>query len=756
MDTVRDLFRGAATSTNSYSIYHGVDDQDGAELHVEENHDGSHDTISKKSWQPQVSQQCKKILIGVSVTALVAFLIGILVAYGSCSKCKNNEPSEDSPYERPQSEEPSILHWSDLRDLFYAYLKDGEDMERNIRRASRSPHPTGSDENKDLAQFVLQNFKTYGLDHTWIDNHFVELQYPDSRSQNTLKIMDADNKTVEDIFIDRNLYSPYSATGSVVAGLVYANFGSKDDFKMLEGFGVNVSRQLVIVRAGNINFAEKVYNAESAGAAGVLIFPDTKEDTAIYGHVHLGSGDPNTPGFPSFNHTQFPSYKSAGLPKIPAQPISTSSARKLLSKLTGGNPPSLWNGLSFSLSGLGPELQSPSHRLQLEVHNVARSVELFNVFGSVTGRSEPEHYIVVGAQRDSWGPGAAKSAVGTAILLELARTISVMVKNGFQPHRSLLFVSWDAGDFGSVGATEWLEGYLSMLHLKAAAYMSLDTAVLGDEMFVAKSSPVFKKLIEFVIKKVDNPRRSQQTIYDFIVSQYKSDWQSEVFLPLAMDTDAFAFTAFGGVPALEFSFVEESQKYQYLDTMKDTYDSLNAVVNGRLPAIALSVAQVAGLSLIKLIHDNILPLDYTEYNSVLLKHVLELSRHQQTLKSLGLDFDWLSSARGDYTRATKSLKSAVSQSDLNNEKMVQTFNVRIMRVEFYFLSQYVSAITSPYRHILVGRGEHTVQALLDCVRQTPDKIDPEDLRKKLALFTWTVKGAANALSGEVWELQKSF
>lgn len=31
------------------------------------------------------------------------------------------------------------------------------------------------------------------------------------------------------------------------------------------------------------------------------------------------------------------------------------------------------------------------------------------------------------------------------------------VFSGFSPRRSLLFVSWDAGDFGNVGATEWLE-----------------------------------------------------------------------------------------------------------------------------------------------------------------------------------------------------------------------------------------------------------------------------------------------------------
>ena len=42
----------------------------------------------------------------------------------------------------------------------------------------------------------------------------------------------------------------------------------------------------------------------------------------------------------------------------------------------------------------------------------------------------PDQYVVIGAQRDAWGPGAAKSAVGTAILLELVRTFSSMVSNG--------------------------------------------------------------------------------------------------------------------------------------------------------------------------------------------------------------------------------------------------------------------------------------------------------------------------------------
>lgn len=38
--------------------------------------------------------------------------------------------------------------------------------------------------------------------------------------------------------------------------------------------------------------------------------------------------------------------------------------------------------------------------------------------------------MVIGAKRDARGPGFAASTVGTSVLVELARSISDMVKNG--------------------------------------------------------------------------------------------------------------------------------------------------------------------------------------------------------------------------------------------------------------------------------------------------------------------------------------
>ncbi|GLD73326.1 transferrin receptor protein 2-like isoform X2 [Lates japonicus] len=129
----------------------------------------------------------------------------------------------------------------------------------------------------------------------------------------------------------------------------------------------------------------------------------------------------------------------------------------LARQLSGPSCPPSWRGrLPYVHCMVGPEFSS-RRRVKMSVHNTMTPVLLNNIFSSVVGRVEPDQYIILGAQRDSLGPGAVKSGVGTAILLELARTFSAMVKNGFSPRRSLLFVSWDAGEFGNVGATEWLE-----------------------------------------------------------------------------------------------------------------------------------------------------------------------------------------------------------------------------------------------------------------------------------------------------------
>ncbi|XP_058291217.1 transferrin receptor protein 1-like isoform X2 [Hylobates moloch] len=70
----------------------------------------------------------------------------------------------------------------------------------------------------------------------------------------------------------------------------------------------------------------------------------------------------------------------------------------------------------------------------------------------------------------------------------------MVLKDGFQPSRSIIFASWSAGDFES--------GYLLSLHLKAFTYINLDKAVLGTSNFKVSASPLLYTLIEKTMQNV--------------------------------------------------------------------------------------------------------------------------------------------------------------------------------------------------------------------------------------------------------------
>ncbi|KAF4015880.1 hypothetical protein G4228_007236 [Cervus hanglu yarkandensis] len=644
-----------------------------------------------------------------------AFLLGYVAFRGSCQACGDDVMvvSEDLNDELSPDSHQGTLYWSDLQAMFLRFLGEGH-LEDTIRQTSLRERVAGSAGMAALAQDIRAELLRQRLDHVWMDTHYVGLQFPDPARPNTLHWVDASGKHGEQLPLeDPDVYCPYSATGNATGKLVYAHYGRPEDLQDLRARGVEPAGRLLLVRLGVINFAQKVASAQDFGAQGVLIYPDPADFSqgphklslsshrAVYGHVHLGTGDPYTPGFPSFNQTQFPPVQSSGLPSIPAQPISADTASLLLRKLEGPVAPQEWQGhLPVSPYRLGP---GPG--LHLGVNNHRASTPISNIFGCIEGRSEPDQYVVIGAQRDAWGPGAAKSAVGTAILLELVRTFSSMVSN-------------------------------------------------------VSPQPC---------PQVDSPNRSGQTLYEQVVVTNHS-WEAEVIRPLPMDSSAYSFTAFAGVPAVEFSFMEDGPAYPFLHTKDDTYENLHRVLRGRLPAVAQAVAQLAGQLLIRLSHDHLLPLDFGRYGDVVLRHIGSLNEFSGDLKARGLTLQWVYSARGDYIRAAEKLRKEIYSSEESDERLMRMYNVRIMRVEFYFLSQYVSPADSPFRHIFLGRGDHTLRALLDHVRllraggpgATSSQVarglgfQESRFRRQLALLTWTLQGAANALSGDVWNIDNNF
>lgn len=108
------------------------------------------------------------------------------------------------------------------------------------------------------------------------------------------------------------VFHGHSRSGKVKGFLVYANYGSREDFKRLENQGVDMKGSIALVRyyGSQGDRALKVKAAELAGAVGCIIYSDPAEDDLVLrndtvqrGAVSLMSwvvGDVLSSGFASF------------------------------------------------------------------------------------------------------------------------------------------------------------------------------------------------------------------------------------------------------------------------------------------------------------------------------------------------------------------------------------------------------------------------------------------------------------------------
>ncbi|XP_035383743.1 transferrin receptor protein 1-like [Electrophorus electricus] len=716
-----------------------TDAEDGLEECVK-----NHQPYTSKSSHPTPRHICI-----MAVTTLTTFAFGSLVGYLVCTKIYTTSCTEpefsDSVVQRE-----TIFDWSNLTALLRNKLTT-DNIENSLSEFSSDSHQAGSVGEDVISENIFRRFSEFGLS-TWRDEFFVKVQDHPKGGTNGV--------TFYGTKFDESGYLAYSGNGSVEGAVLYCYYGQVSDFRNLQDLKVSPKGKIVLVRAGKISFAEKVANAASVNASAVLIYPDPAdysfdEGTDLFGHVHLGCGDPYTPGFPSFNHIQFPAVKSSGLPSIPAQTIRASTAATIMGKMGGLDPPRGWG--KGGLQNVTYKLGGDNDVASVEVNNVLIEKRIHNVFGVIKGFIDADRYVVIGAQRDAWGPGYAKSTVGTSLLVELARTISDIIStNGFKPRRSIVFASWSAGEYGAVGATEWLEGYLSSLNMKAFSYISLDGVVTGSS-FKASASPLMYDLIQSTLKEVSSPSDPSRTLYSQIAG---TNWKSAVMEPMRMVDSAYPFQTFSGIPSVSFRFISGTGEYPFFGTMLDTRKNLDVKTSQNLLVLVKTAGEVAGQMALRLVHDHLLRLNVENYSNIIRAQVAQINKEVYSLQMSNripktLEMQWLMSAMGSYSRASRRLTMLIQNSDLQDSEQCRIINDRIMGVEKDLLSPYVSPRESPFRHILLGSGSHTVGALLShlaAIKEGSASADINLLKNQFALTTWTIQSCANALAGNVWEM----
>lgn len=100
-------------------------------------------------------------------------------------------------------------------------------------------------------------------------------------------------------------------------------------------------------------------------------------------------------------------------------------------------------------------------KVELEVTNkfTPGPVTVYNTVGEITGSEKPDEFVVVGAHLDSWdlGTGTTDNGTGSCVVLETARVLGALAKQGIRPKRTIRFVLFTGEEQGLHGSKQYVK-----------------------------------------------------------------------------------------------------------------------------------------------------------------------------------------------------------------------------------------------------------------------------------------------------------
>ena len=528
----------------------------------------------------------------------------------------------------------------------FKQLTSPETCRQELRRLTEEPHLAGTENSYKIAQYLHSRYQEYGLD-AQIYEYEVYLPYPiEVRVEmiaptHYLAVGKEDSWAWDKDSYETNIvagYNAYSPDGDVTADLVYVNRGLPDDYRKLSEMGISVESKIAIARYGGSYRGVKAKIAGEQGAVGLIIYSDPVDDGYMKGDVYPRgpwrsadaiqrgtvkyifqyAGDPLTPGWASTKDARrLPISEATDLPQIPIVPLAYRDAEPLLKMLAGPNVPKGWQGgLPFAYHvGPGPA------KVRLKVRSEHKNRPIYNVIAKLKGVESPDQWVILGNHHDAWVYGAADPGSGTASLLEVARCLGQLAKEGYSPKRTIVFASWDAEEFGIIGSAEWAEDLKAELQQKAVAYLNVDIAATGTE-FYASAVPSLKPLVREVTQAVMDPQ-THQTIYEA--------WREhqENHIPrvgnLGSGSDHSPFIGHLGIPSISMGF---HGPYGVYHAMQDTFYWMEHFGD---PTFRYQVAmsQIWGIMALRLADADILPFDYAAYADELLSYLKALQNENK-------------------------------------------------------------------------------------------------------------------------------
>jgi N-acetylated-alpha-linked acidic dipeptidase len=537
-------------------------------------------------------------------------------------------------------------------------LPNPDAMRESMQHLSARPHNVGSPYDKENAEWILSKFQQYGFD-AHIESFDVLFPTPKERhvellsptrfvaklQEPPLSIDPTSQQTSEQL----PNYNAYSADGDVTAPLVYVNYGMRDDYEQLERLGVSVKGAIVIARYGGGWRGIKPKVAAEHGAVGCIIYSDPRDDGYFEGQnypagpyrpeegVQRGSvmdteypGDPLTPGVGATKDAKRLSLKEAKtITTIPVLPISYADAQPLLAAISGPTAPDAWRGALPITYRIGP---GPA-----KVHLVVKSnwdlKTIYDVIAKMPGSDTPEQWVIRGNHHDAWVNGADDPISGMVVVLEEARALGELVKQGWRPKRTIIYCAWDGEEPGLLGSTEWVEQHQDELRQHAVMYLNSDSSARG--YLGVSGSHTLERAVNQVEREIQDPekhisvwkRAYLRRVGRAASPEDREELRNRADLRLGALGDGSDYTAFldyAGVAALNMGFGGESGGGVY----HSIYDDFYWYTHFGDPKFVYerALAQVAGSTVMRFADADLLPFDPTGSADTIKVYVAELKK----------------------------------------------------------------------------------------------------------------------------------
>ena len=531
-----------------------------------------------------------------------------------------------------------------LESKFDTYLNTTE-MLAWLKRLSARPHHLGSAYNKENADFIAAQFRSWGYD-TKLEEFHVLFPTPKTRivemtapEKFTLKLNEPELK--EDATSGQQAeqlptYNAYSIDGDVTGPLVYVNYGVPADYEELEKRGIDVKGKIVIARYGGSWRGIKPKVAAEKGAIGCLIYSDPRNDGFYQGDVYpkgpwrsehgaqrgsvmdmpLYPGDPLTKGIGATKDAKRIDTKTAPtLTKIPVLPISYSDALPLLKNLDGEVVPESWKGalpVTYHYGG-----KTPTVRMKLEFNWDIKPI--YNVIATMRGSERPDQWIIRGNHRDAWVNGADDPLSGLVAMMQEAKAAGELAKTGWKPKRTIVYASWDAEEQGLIGSTEWVETHAAELRQKAAVYINTDSN--GRGFLGMAGSHTLEKFINEVGKDVVDPQtklsvwertRANQIVNTTGIQRTEALSRGDLRIgALGSGSDYSPFLQHLGIASLNIGFGGEDGGGSY-HSIYDSYDHFTRFGDPG-GAYGIALAKVCGRATLRLANAEVLPFEFANF-----------------------------------------------------------------------------------------------------------------------------------------------